>query len=295
MIVRVLALRSLGLAPKARFAVCEMQMRLPLRPLAFSSAGSRWQPADEGNDPLELDSLSVVTLNTWFDPFEAAQRARGLIAHVRDSDADVICLQEVTPELCARLQGSPEIRDEMELVVGTGVGDAYGNAILSRLPVTRAWELELTSIMNRALVAIELSTSHGRLTIATVHLESTRSLRASRVAQLREVFAALEGDALLLGDFNFDPADPEEDALDPRFVDVWPRLRPDEPGFTEDTTNNPMRFDHHGMRDKHVRYDRVLACTRWLRPVEIALFATEPIGPRVHVSDHFGVTARFAR
>ena len=43
----------------------------------------------------------------------------------------------------------------------------------------------------------------------------------------------------------------------PPYCDVWPALRPDEDGFTEDTSINLMRYD---MKDKQrqVRFDRVL-------------------------------------
>ncbi len=268
--------------------------RLPLRPMSFSHASSEWAPAQRRAEPLELDALRVVTLNAWFEPFERARRAEALVRLIEEGDADVVCLQEVTPALARSLRSAHAIRDEMEMVCSTAVHDAYGLAVLSRLPVASAWELELSSMMNCALLGIELLTTRGPLAVATVHLESTRALAATRTAQLAEVFAHLD-EAILVGDFNFDPRDPEEAALDPRFIDVWPLLRPSEPGYTEDTTQNPMRFHHNGGRDKHVRYDRVLARLAGWRPRSIALFATEPIGPGVHVSDHFGVTASFTR
>lgn len=268
-------------------------MKLPLRPMAFSQASSAWVPSAPA-EPVELGALRVVTLNSWFEPFEAARRAGALVELIAAGDADLVCLQEVTPALARRLRASSVIREEHEIVCSTASHDAYGLCVLSRLPIARAWELELTSIMNRALLAVELATTRGPLTVATVHLESTRALAATRAAQLAEIFAALD-EAILVGDFNFDPSDPEEAALDPRFIDLWPLLSPDDPGYTEDTTKNRMRFHHHGERDKHVRYDRVLARLSGLRPKSIQLFATEPLAPGVHVSDHFGVEAMFVR
>lgn len=261
--------------------------------MAYSHASAAWAPARSGA-PIELDALRVITLNAWFEPFEAARRAEALIALIEGDDADVVCLQEVTPELAARLRAAPSIQGSMEMVCSTGTYDAYGLAILARLPIASAWELELPSMMNRSLLVAELSTTQGKLAVATVHLESTRSMAATRTAQLREIFAALEG-AILTGDFNFDPRDPEEAALDPRFVDVWPLLAPHDPGYTEDTTRNVMRLHHHGGRDKHVRYDRVLAHLPGFVAREASLFATEPIAEGVHVSDHFGVAATFTR
>src|SRR5690606_3388067 len=165
-------------------------------------------------------------------------RRGGLIELVERDDADLVCLQEVTAPLAGRLRASGAVREEMEVVCSSAVHTADGSMILSRLPIAAARELELPSIMNRALLAVEIATSAGTLTVATVHLESTRALAATRVAQLAEIFDALDDDTILAGDFNFDPRDPEEAALDPRFTDVWPLLRPSDPGYTEDTTRN---------------------------------------------------------
>ena len=266
--------------------------------LEFSTRGQSWGVQRAAAHGADLAQLSVLTLNTWFEPVHQAQRHAGLLAALEASDADVMCLQEVTPELFARLESADWVRESCALAISPSVHTGYGVAILSRLPVERAWELPLSSMMNRALLAIELRTWGERLTVASAHFESTRELRASRINQLHEVFSALEGHApaLLTGDFNFDPSEPEEHALEPSFVDVWPLLRgADAPGYTEDTSRNSMRRAHHGV-DKHVRYDRILARlgARW-SPSEVQLFGTAPIAEGVFLSDHFGVRARFRR
>ncbi|MEM9067904.1 MAG: endonuclease/exonuclease/phosphatase family protein [Myxococcota bacterium] len=267
--------------------------RLAVAPLEF--VGERWKATSPAGGS-DLDALHMVTLNTWFDPKHQGVRTRALLALLEESDADIVCLQEVTPTLLEALQADEGIREGAQLVVSASVYGGYGCAILSQVPIERAWELELPSMMARSLLAVELMADDERLVVSTVHLESTRSLRASRVRQLELIFDALEGapSAVLVGDFNFDPSEPEEEALDARYVDLWPLLRKGEPGYTEDTTRNAMRRKYFG-GDKHVRYDRILIrSTRW-RPNEVALFADEPITPEVCISDHFGVRARFAR
>ncbi len=77
-------------------------------------------------------------------------------------------------------------------------------------------------------------------------------------------------------------------------VDVWPALRPQDDGFTEDTTINLMRYDMKN-KHRHVRFDRILLKGRHWAAIEIELLGTEPISrelPRVFPSDHFGVTCR---
>lgn len=259
----------------------------PVPVLAYSEQGGRWVVNNEEGTGLGSE-LSLVTLNTWFEPVHEALRTEALLSLLSDGDADVICLQEVTPRLLAALQESEWVRDEALLATTSSVYGGYGCAILSRTPIHCAWELELHSMMARSLLVVEL----GELAIATVHLESTRALAATRVTQLEAVFHALRRfeHSVLTGDFNFDPSDPEQNALDPVCVDAWSALR-DEPGYTEDTTRNTMRFKHKG-REKHVRYDRILVRSGLWRPTQVDLFADEAIGEDVFISDHFGVEAR---
>ena len=236
-------------------------------------------------------SLSVVTQNVWFEPIYQTVRTAALLERLAAHEADVICLQEVTSSLLMDLQESEWIRDQAFLAASSSVYAGYGCVVLSRVPVTRAWELELYSMMARSLLVVELE----GCAIGTVHLESTRPLAATRIAQLDAIFEVLRSfdDVVLTGDFNFDPKEPEEASLDPSFVDVWPCLRTD-PGYTEDTTRNTMRLQRTG-RDKHVRYDRIVLRSRTWKPRQIELFADEPIDEDVFVSDHFGVAATFDR
>ncbi|HBQ15286.1 MAG TPA: endonuclease [Myxococcales bacterium] len=255
-----------------------------------SWSSGRWGFA--APEPGPISALTVLTQNTWFSAAHRARRLRGLLDALERSDADVIALQEVLPDLRDRLLEADWVREQAVLAEGVGVAVSYGVMLIARVPVTRAWELPLPSAMGRSLLAMELTTDAGTLVVATAHFESTREMGATRGAQLEAAFEALDAfdRAVLLGDFNFDPADPEEAALDPRYVDLWPALRPGEPGYTEDTTRNAMRLAAKG-REKHVRYDRVLARTPGWVPRAVSLVGTEPLAPGVHLSDHFGVSA----
>ena len=264
-------------------------MTTPTSMLEFSAQAGRWRVSQPRH--VEPVSLSVVTQNVWFEPVHETVRAKALVELLADHEADVICLQEVTPQCLTAIQDAEWVRDEALLAVSSSVYGGYGCVVLSRVPVSRAWELELHSIMARSLLVVEL----GGFAIGTVHLESTRALAGTRTAQLEAIFEVLRPfeSVVLTGDFNFDPEDPEEASLDPSFVDVWPCLRSD-PGYTEDTSRNTMRLKRTG-RNKHVRYDRILLRSRTWKPRRIELFADAPIGNDVFVSDHFGVAASFER
>jgi tyrosyl-DNA phosphodiesterase 2 len=111
---------------------------------------------------------------------------------------------------------------------------------------------------------------------------------------LRAIFDDLQTveDAVLLGDFNI--RDDENALIRDPYCDVWPALRPNEDGFTEDTSINLMRLDMKN-KTRHVRFDRILTKgPRWAAD-DIELLGTTPISdalPRVFPSDHFGVECR---
>ena len=271
--------------------------RMPVAAHAFSEAAGRWVPRGLDEGPIELESLTVVTQNVWFDPHEKRARTRALLERLEGSDADLIAIQEVTDDVFETLRATEWIREEVSLVPHTsGPGRSYEVAWLSRLPVARAFELELESLMGRTLLVVELATTRGIVAVATVHLESERPMRAARVAQLEEIFDALDRypAAVLCGDLNFDPSEPEQGALDPAYHDAWVALHGEAAGYTEDTTRNTMRFLRKG-KHKHVRYDRILGRMPGWRVDDASLFADAPIAEDLFVSDHFGVRARLVR
>ena len=107
---------------------------------------------------------------------------------------------------------------------------------------------------------------------------------------------------LFRSDFNFCSAwRDENDNIPNEWVDCWPALEPDAPGYTQDTEVNAMLFNQRG-KAKRVRFDRILlrsepAQSRW-RPMSITRLGTAPLNARgkpVYVSDHFGLLASIVR
>ena len=96
-----------------------------------------------------------------------------------------------------------------------------------------------------------------RTVVCCLHLDSGKSSSRLRSWQLRRIFSALKTveDAVLLGDFNM--RDAENARIAVPYCDVWPALRPDDDGFTEDTAINHMRYDMKN-KSRQVRFDRVL-------------------------------------
>lgn len=231
--------------------------------------------------------VRLVTWNAWFGGHMFEDRCDALLADLERRRPDVIALQEVTQALLRALLGAPWIRagyhaSQREVT-------SYDVVILSRLPIRRLAEVELPTEMGRRLLVAELACG---LAVATVHLESTREEAQARAAQLRIIQPVLERypDVVLVGDMNFQPDDPVENAvLDPSFVDTWPVLRPGEPGYTVDTDVNTMRLQVRST-PTHKRIDRVfLRSQRW-QARSIELTGTRPVAPDgTFISDHFGL------
>jgi tyrosyl-DNA phosphodiesterase 2 len=263
--------------------------RLALSPAAFVAGGWDTPPPPARTAPVDL---RLLTWNVYFGGHMFEERRDALIAELGRRRADVIVLQEVTPELLAALVEAPWLRAGYQLSDADGrtLGD-YGVLLTSRLPIRRLAAIELPSEMGRRLLIAELACG---LTVATVHLESTSAGGPARLAQLAIAARALADadDVVLAGDMNFEPDAPEAGALDPAWQDAWPALHPDDPGYTVDTDANAMRRQLKST-PTHKRIDRVFVRSARWRAAAIERVGTAPIDvDDTFVSDHFGLEAR---
>lgn len=269
---------------------------------AFDAAAGRWTrdekpPSGKG---IALARLTCVTFNAWFQGGDRELRYAGLSQQLERSDADVIMLQECTTQLLEVLMKADWVRGGYRFVRAPFRADAipsHGLMLLSRLPFANAKLHPIPTHMGRSLLTVETRLNGASVVFATVHLESMKPNADTRGEQLQEIFAILERrcDVVLAGDFNFCSSWPEENKrLDPRYIDTWARLRPNEPGFTQDTVVNGMLARAKGQA-RQVRIDRLLLrsdTAEWM-PESIRLLGTAPVdaNPQVFPSDHFGLAA----
>lgn len=263
----------------------------------FDPVRQRWTNGGAGGDTT-VDRLTVSTYNIWFNEKHAVQRYRA-IAELLSRDApDIMAFQEVTSLSAAVFLKQPWIREHYRsaAVVGGSRGN-YGMLLLSRLPLDRVTYTPLPTRLSRGYLTAQLTLDGEQLAVVSVHLESGKAAAPLRARQLGAIFEAQQnsGNAVIMGDFNM--RDAEDGIIGADYRDAWPGLRPGEPGYTEDTTINHMRFDMKN-KHRHVRFDRVLTTgDRW-QPESIELLGREPISaalPRVFPSDHFGVRCTLTR
>ena len=257
----------------------------------YDAASGTWTDT-EATGQVDREALTVSTYNIWFDSKHAEKRYIAIADLLSRRTPDIMVFQEVTPAALDVLLAQPWVRHRYlrAAVVGDDVGN-YGMLLLSRVPISGATYTRLPSRQQRGFLQANLQLNGAPTVVCCIHLDSGKSSARLRGWQLRRIFRALRTvkDAVILGDFNM--RDTENSRIGGPYQDVWPHLRPDEDGFTEDTSINLMRYD---MKDKHrhVRFDRVLLKGDQWTATDIELLGTEPIAadmPRVFPSDHFGL------
>jgi len=261
--------------------------------------------------PLVDTTLRVATWNLWwrFGPWE--ERRAGILAALRDLDADVVGLQEVWGEGQANL--ARLLGDELGYHVEYGArldlgGVLMGNAVLCRWPITSSEQRELPAIPGkdemRGILRADVDGPRGPFQVFTTHLNYRFDQSAIRQDQVRELCRFVqesrprEYPPIVTGDFNADPhsdemrmltgqaATPEEALV---FHDAW-RAAGDGPGYTWRNENPFAAIDLEPDR----RIDYVLV--GWPREggrgnvVSAEVFGTEAV-EGVHPSDHAGVVA----
>lgn len=159
-----------------------------------------------------LSGRRVLTWNTLWDRYDSdridtVRRRPLLLDALYAADADVIALQEAEPALLDLLLGSGWVRDRYTLATdpaGRDVPDC-GLLLLSRLPVSEAGVHSLGP--HKAVTAAVVERADGPVTVAVTHLSSDHSpagaaRRDTELASLATGLAGVEGDVLLVGDFN---------------------------------------------------------------------------------------------
>ncbi|MET9183385.1 poly(A) polymerase [Kitasatospora aureofaciens] len=272
-------------------------------PYAWRADGG-WQPHEARTGTADPHTVRVVTWNTLWDRYDAdriatARRRPLLLTELEAADADVIALQEVEPALAAQLLAAPWVRDGYALGGDPSGGDVaeYGLLLLSRLPVLEAGRHVLGP--HKAVTAVALRTADGPLTVAAVHLSSDHSTdgparRQAELARLAEGLAAVEGELLLLGDFNDARSGPAGPAAALGLRDAWTQvhgLADDTPTF--DPTVNPLAAVS-SLTGRPGRIDRVLHRSDRARATAAALLGDRPGPDGLHPSDHYGVAVDLA-
>lgn len=261
------------------------------------------------------DTLKLLTINIWNRQGPWLARAALLRAGLERLAPDVVGLQEVIhggaisqlEELSAGLGYAHAFGQAID----KGDGSAYGNAVLSRLPIVQRRVLALPGAEldePRSVLVVQVLARGGRLPVLVTHFAyrlehgHVRERQAMALAAMLEAHAPVgEGflPAVVMGDLNAGPETPEirlltaEGGSEGRsrgLIDCYAQTG-EPPGYTFDGRHNafaapwqepPRRIDYVLVRGPDAR-----GCGT---PLTAEVVLTEVVDG-VTASDHWGVLA----
>jgi endonuclease/exonuclease/phosphatase family metal-dependent hydrolase len=175
---------------------------------------------------------------------------------IRREGVDLVALQEVDRGVART--GRRDLAGELAALTGMSCvfsnnysfqGGEYGNALLSRWPVSR-WQNTHYRMLRegeqRGLLRVELEVVGRRLVVMNTHLDyrPQDDERLSNVREISEIAGDYPGDPLIIcGDFNAVPGSPTHVAMKGRFDDAWEAVGVGE-GFTYSSTEPKRRIDY---------------------------------------------------
>lgn len=172
--------------------------------------------------------ITVLTYNTHLESVALDP----MVQVIREADANVINLQEVTPELNARLKA--EFADRYPYTFDTLASGAYnGQFLMSAYPIiaTEGWPHP------RRLLRVQLDVSGTLVTLYNIHPTSPGSVGMSIAPRGEELDFALDLIAaettpvILMGDFNMEAFGADYRKVSAALTDAWAEVGSG-PGFT---------------------------------------------------------------
>ena len=195
---------------------------------------------DTAFGPLAGGSLRILTWNLWwrFGPWE--ERLAAIVEAVAALDPDIACLQEVWVDEATGSSSAAHIAERLggfDHVVSSRVvleGAAFGNAVVSRWPVTSSAVLDLpapaTSEELRTCLRADVEVPGGPVQVFSTHLNWRFDESHIRQDQVRAICAFVAGSPdrsfppVLCGDFNAVPDSDEIRMLTGRSATPVPKL-----------------------------------------------------------------------
>ncbi|KAJ9136360.1 hypothetical protein P3X46_033448 [Hevea brasiliensis] len=243
-----------------------------------------------------LSSIKILSYNVWFrEDLELNERMKALGDLIQLHSPDVICFQEVTPNIYDVFRQSSwwkayqcSVANEMAYL------RRYFCMQLCKLPVKSFNSRPFNnSVMGRQLCFVELEVQPNKpLVVATSHLESPcpapptwdQMFSKERVDQVTEAtdFLKKNPNVIFGGDMNWDDELDGQFPLPDGWVDAWTELRPGDNGWTYDTMSNRMLS---GNRTLQKRLDRFVCNLRDFRISKIEMIGMEAIPGLSHIKE----------
>jgi endonuclease/exonuclease/phosphatase family metal-dependent hydrolase len=207
-------------------------------------------------------TVRVLTWNLWWRFGDWQQRLKAIDAVLQEVQPDICCFQEVwstdSEDAAARLgeqnglpyvarSYSPEPERWQQWIDQPGVD--YGNAIVSRWPITASHVRDLPGAHGRTALAARIATPAGaEIPVVCTHLAAHPAASAERCAQVRVVVDVVDAlgrrdlPPVVAGDLNAEPDSDEVRLLSGLktapavaglfLLDAWRGAEDTDPGWT---------------------------------------------------------------
>jgi poly(A) polymerase len=261
---------------------------------------------------VRAEQIQFATYNVLFDLYhkdlvQTDKRLPHISALLERCQADIIGLQEVTPQSLEYILRQPWITEQYFISAGpdSDLVKPYGQVLLSRFPIRKLYQLRYTKHKHAIIAEIDLADQV--LIVMLVHLSSNRRHNAeqNRIAELNALMSYLKPDRpegwhnkniALMGDFNTSGHELDPILQQHGFSDIWPVLHPTDAGYTYDPQTNRLA-EYLSLSKTSMRLDRIYTRSpehAAFRPITAQIFGREPLAETagevdLYASDHFGL------
>lgn len=220
----------------------------------------------------KIQTLRVVSYNVWQGQKSRQQdwdipdkRYKEAVLIAFKNEPDVICFQECTIEFVPIMQTTKGMK-KYWCSKYTFRQSLYDTIILihkEKCQNARISEVPIPEVIGRSMKIAEFEKFGHHFGVGNIHLEMTSSLGNNIALRTKQLKAALKvmykfPQKLLCGDFNFDAiSEHNQPIVDSVFDDAWEQLKPGDPGYTDDTDRNRMRYRIKPRKSRR-RVDRIL-------------------------------------
>ena len=246
-------------------------------------------------------SFSILTWNVFSALFDEKQKGREAIRiplqleFLKNTEADLIALQEVTPKFWTILSHDPFFLSGYNMT-HLPAHASMGQVICCKHKIIQANVLRLSLHKHALFIVFELNKSRV-VKVVNIQLISdfARESSARRLQELSSIshYFGNESNIILLGDFNFGDHDTEEKTVPwGSFLDTWKCLHGNEDGFTFDYEGNSMALVSCGPRKESRRLDRIMV-RGGLIPQEVRICKNQTCPDQLTLSSHYALQATF--
>lgn len=266
-----------------------------------------------------MDGLSVLQYNIFFGKletdtdFDILNRIMLLCDQIKDLNADVVCLQEVTPNRYARIVAG---LDTYPYRYPDRITQSYDTAILSKYPIIDKGKAEYSATqMRRSIIYITIYKSNRKICIATSHFESEFGARFGdmptkliQYAEAEDVLDQISADTkstsvVFCADFNSNNQlcdttlyksfkFSSDSPINKNWRDAWIESGIDQNSmYTYDSYSNPMliTMGSRGEKKYRSRLDRIL------HKSDLYVSRFQMIKSDLLISDHYPLITHFSQ